>query len=156
MLFTKSRRWFSSVENQRINEFYGRHSQKELKDLLEKKRAEVMMKNRINIPGRRTKVIFASGKILDFLTPVFVLFIWTGMKWKEQNIIRDQRRKDLDTFQNVSKPFVQAQNELRENILKRRQDLTAKNVLDEKQYKRYLELLHPFHKNKNVPAFHDR
>jgi predicted RNase H-like nuclease len=56
-------------------------------------------------------------------------------------VLKDE---DLNQRQEISLPFFQAQNEIRQSIQYRREDLTAKKVLDEKQYKLYQELRRPF------------
>jgi hypothetical protein len=62
------------------------------------------------------------------------------------------RELDLQKRQDISRPFLQAQSEIRQNIFERRQEIIAKKVLDENQYQLYKKLSNPFNKNQeNVP-----
>ena len=60
--------------------------------------------------------------------------------------------EDLIERQEISVPFFQAQNEIRQSIQYRREDLVAKKVLDEKQYKLYQELRRPFKLSIDEPS----
>lgn len=62
MLLQKLKRKYSSFENKKINDFYNRTPKEELRKILELKRSEVINKNRINIPGRRSKMMLGLCK----------------------------------------------------------------------------------------------
>jgi len=62
MLLRKTKRFFSSFENPKINSFYERHSKTELKQILDSKRTEFTKNFRLRIPGRRAKIYIGTGK----------------------------------------------------------------------------------------------
>ena len=63
---------------------------------------------------------------------------------------------DLMRRQDISRPFLQAQSEIRHNIYIRKQEIIAKKLLDDKQYQLYQKLNNPFHKNTEKVPYFDR
>ena len=78
------------------------------------------------------------------------------VKWREVRLIFGQRDIDLEKRQNISRPFLQAQNEIREDILRRRQELIAQKILSEEDYKKFMELNNPFIKNDDKPLYKEK
>lgn len=77
-------------------------------------------------------------------------------KIKEIKHIMGLRGDDLTMRQNVSRPFLQAQNEIRQEILEKRNDLVAKTLFSEKDYAKYQKLSKPFLKNVDQPFGTDK
>jgi len=88
----------------------------------------------------------SSPGTLGVLNEAFPLHIWGLLRWKEVKCIIQTKELDTHQVQKVSMPFVQAQNEIRQNIQDRRIDLVARKVLSEEEYERYRKLRNPFYK----------
>ena len=88
------------------------------------------------------------------LIKAIVIYGYGLFRLRETRTLMDLKDKDLWARQNITKPFLQAQNEIQLEIVFRKQELIAKKLLDENQYKLYQKLNNPFNKNsENVLYF---
>ena len=67
-------------------------------------------------------------------------------KWKEQKSLVGLRGMDLIERQRTSMMYIQAQNDLHQDILNRRRELTLRKIFNEEDYKKYMNLYYPFKK----------
>ena len=59
----------------------------------------------------------------------------------------DQHTIDLLKRQKTSMAFLQAQNDIHQDILNRRREITVKKLFNERDYKRYQDYMNPYVKN---------
>ena len=77
-------------------------------------------------------------------------------KWKEQKTLMTQHSLDLLERQKTSMAFLQAQNDIRQDILMRRRDLVLRKIFTDKEYEQFMNLHQPFKKCKVKTFYNER